>query len=181
MTQKQHQNYVGERWKDIPGYEGYYKISDFGRVKSLQRKVPFKGRTLTVRARVRKLQYDSDGYIILVLSKHNSTKTIKVHRVVATVFKTNKRNLPIVNHLDGNKSNNYYKNLQWATESDNQQHALELGLRTSFSNSKFSAADIAYIRNSVKGGVKQKQIAKEFKTTPSTICYIVNYKTFKRV
>lgn len=63
------------------------------------------------------------------LSKNNTTKMMLVHRLVAQAFLTNHNNLPCVNHIDGEKTNNRAKNLEWVTHSDNGMHAYKAGLR----------------------------------------------------
>lgn len=105
-----------EEWKDIEGFEGLYKISSFGRVKSLKRKGVANERIL--RARI-----DKKGYIHYALKKNDMQYERKAHRLVATAFLKNEENKPQVNHLDGNKINNYYKNLEWVTNSENQIHS----------------------------------------------------------
>ena len=92
-----------EIWKDIKGYEGKYKISSYGRVKSLH----------YGRVKILKLRKDKDGYYNIDLHSNNDVKTFKVHRLVATHFIDNPNNLPQINHKDENKSNNNIDNLEW--------------------------------------------------------------------
>lgn len=105
-----------EKWKDIEGFKGLYQISNFGRVKSLKRKHVLKERIL--RARI-----DKKGYNHYALKKDSQTKECKAQRLVAEAFVPNPKNKTQVNHLDGNKINNYYKNLEWCTNSENQIHS----------------------------------------------------------
>lgn len=105
-----------EEWKVIKGFENLYMISSFGRVKSLKRKGVTKERIL--RARIEK-----KGYIHYSLKKDNKEHEKKAHRLVAEAFLNNPDNKPQVNHLDGNKINNYYKNLEWVTNGENQVHS----------------------------------------------------------
>ncbi len=90
-----------EVWKDIEGYEGYYQVSNLGRVKGLKFK------------RLLKLYCDSYGYPIVVLSKEGIHRTRTVHRLVAETFIPNINKLPSVNHKDENKLNNSVDNLEW--------------------------------------------------------------------
>lgn len=111
-----------EIWKDVEGYEGYYQISSHGRVKSLERQVRTKYGFRTVRERVLKKTLDKDEYIMVKLSKNNKIKTCKVHRLVAEYFIKNPDNLPQVNHIDGNKQNNSYENLEYTANLKNINH-----------------------------------------------------------
>lgn len=105
-----------EVWKDIEGYEGIYKISNYGRVKSLERKDCL-GRI--IKEKILKLREDKDGYLLITLHKNKKVKTFKVHRLVAEAFITNPNNYPIINHKDENPSNNHASNLEWCTQKYN--------------------------------------------------------------
>lgn len=104
-----------EIWKDIEGFEGLYKISNFGRVASMFYK----------RGKVEKLlspSINGDGYYNVSLRKDNIAFNRTVHVLVATHFVDNPYNLPQVNHLDLNKFNCRYDNLEWCTSGDNTRH-----------------------------------------------------------
>lgn len=64
-----------------------------------------------------------NGYKIYTLSKNNKKQDFYAHRLVAENFIPNPENLPVVNHKDGNKLNNDFRNLEWASYSDNIKHA----------------------------------------------------------
>lgn len=120
-----------EIWKDIDGYTGYYKVSNYGKVKSIERHVKHNviGIKKVVRERILKTALMSDGYPGISLTKKNSPISKLVHSLVAIHFIKNPLRLPQVNHKDGNKQNNYYKNLEWVTSSGNAIHAYSIGLR----------------------------------------------------
>ena len=114
-----------EVWKDISGYVGLYQVSNFGRVKSLQRVIKVKhptGCTYTKRwlCRILKPVKDTNGYSVVSLGKHNRKL---IHRLVAEAFIPNPENKPHINHIDGNKTNNFLENLEWATVSENALHS----------------------------------------------------------
>ncbi|HFK8175729.1 TPA: NUMOD3 domain-containing DNA-binding protein [Clostridium perfringens] len=114
-----------EVWKDIKGYEGMYQISNLGRVKALER---IDSRGLRRKEKILKYNNTKNGYLEAVLCKNGKTKHITVHRLVAIHFIENINNLPIVNHIDGNKQNNKVDNLEWCTYSYNVKHAFRTGL-----------------------------------------------------
>lgn len=123
---------AGEVWKDIPGYEGYYKVSDKGRILSL---VGWNGHKYVKRERIINgwiQATDSTGTYkrrVVRLSKNGKKREVKIHRIVASVFFENKENKPEVNHIDGNTLNNRRENLEWVTSSENKIHAWRTGLR----------------------------------------------------
>lgn len=97
-----------EVWKDIPGYEGLYQVSDFGRVKSLSFKRSGKERIL-------KQGIKKQGYHHVCLRKDNKNNWFLVHRLVAKCFLEPIEGKEIVNHKDENPSNNHVNNLEWCT------------------------------------------------------------------
>lgn len=110
-----------EIFKDIKNYKGIYQISNFGRVKSLKRNIILKPST------------NKKGYLQVVLY-NNASKTVRIHRLVAEAFIPNPNNLPQVNHKDGNKINNFFNNLEWVNNSENQKHAFSLKLQDNRGN-----------------------------------------------
>lgn len=117
-----------EIWNDIKGYEGLYQVSNFGNIKSLYgwnagSKKYFK-RNLIMKPKI-----SNTGYYNIVLHKNKLSKTYNVHRLVAETFIPNIENKETVNHKDGNKLNNCINNLEWATRSENQLHAYNIGLQ----------------------------------------------------
>lgn len=123
------------KWKSIRDYEGYYEVSDAGYVRSLDRIIPDKTtHTKRLKGKMMKLTpsvgRDGDGYLVVNLRKNHTSSVRLVHRLVAEAFLPNPNDLDTVNHKDGNKRNNDVSNLEWATYSDNNIHALCTGLRS---------------------------------------------------
>lgn len=123
-----------ETWADIPGYEGRYCVSNFGRVRSRPRWIESVNAYGAYRKllpdRLKKQRADRDGYLRTGLRGDDGKDTFyAVHRAVALAFlgepmgeKTQ------VNHVDGNKRNNHAGNLEWCSASDNQRHAYQNGI-----------------------------------------------------
>ena len=104
-----------EIWKDIKGYEGKYKVSNMGRVKSLNY-------NKTGKEGILKPKKDRYGYLQVHLSKDRKAKMYLVHRLVASAFLENPMGYTEVNHKDENKQNNYIENLEWCDRSHNINH-----------------------------------------------------------
>lgn len=107
-----------EVWKDVVGYEGSYKVSESGKILKLKNN------------RVLKPHHHGKGYLRVNLKDKFGQKKFYVHRIVGFAF----LNQPIsikhnqINHIDGDKKNNHYSNLEWVSASENIQHAFKTGL-----------------------------------------------------
>lgn len=115
-----------EIWRDIEGYYGYYQVSNFGNVRSLDRYLVFNGTISLRKGKVLTQHTEKKGYKVVTLSKDNKQKVYKVHRLVAEAFIQNPDNLPQVNHKDEDKTNNCVYNLEFCT----QKYNLNYGTRT---------------------------------------------------
>lgn len=121
-----------EIWKDVVGFEGLYKISNYGNVKSLCREILVKG----VHNCLRKQKYKEKilkrglskkkgtkyNYFMYRLSKNGKLYSLKEHRLVAEAFLKNENNYKCIDHIDGNPKNNFYKNLRWCSQKQNMQN-----------------------------------------------------------
>lgn len=123
-------------WKPIRGYEGYYEVSTDGLVRSVDRFITDRtGKTRLLTGKVMKLSEAStghrggNGYLVVNLHKNHESDVVPVHRLVAETFIENPSDYPTVNHKDGNKKNNTVGNLEWASYSMNNVHALSTRLR----------------------------------------------------
>lgn len=112
--------------KPVKGYEGYYEVDQFGRVYSVDRLilVDDNGRQYNkvLGGKQMKQGMHSKGYKIVSLTKEGKTKTVFVHRIVAEAFINNGDNLPMVNHKDEDKTNNFVENLEWCTAKYNRSY-----------------------------------------------------------
>lgn len=100
-----------EVWNKVPieGYE-FYEVSNHGNVRNTKT-----GRLLK--------DTDHKGYRCVTLSNDTKRLYVTIHRLVAMAFLDNPKNLPSVNHIDCNKSNNHVSNLEWCTQSENLKHS----------------------------------------------------------
>ena len=122
-----------EIWKDIPGYEGYYQASTFGKIKSVDRvvkqvcgKEPSKYQYNHYKGILLKTFLRKDGYIGVSLCKNHKSKKYLVHRLIGMTFVENKENFPQINHKDENKTNNHVSNLEWCTNDYNANYGTKV-------------------------------------------------------
>lgn len=174
-----------EIWKDIENYKGLYQISNLGRVKSLARlKIGSHNTNYVAKEIIRKMSLDKDGYNLITLTKNKIQKSYRVHVLIGQHFVSNPNNLPQINHLDGVKTNNHYKNLEWCTAQHNITHAIESGLRNNGGEnchlSKLNEDEIIKIRE-LKGEYSSRIIGGMFGVSGSAIRSILNKKTWKYV
>ena len=103
-----------EIYRDIPGYEGLYQVSNLGNVKSVRNN------------KVLSQTNHKEGYKLVSVSVNSKHKELTVHRLVALAFIQNPKGYRDVNHKDGNKSNNVLENLEWVSHSENIKHSYEV-------------------------------------------------------
>lgn len=114
-------NNTDEIWKDIIGYEGLYQISNLGRVKSLPQKRVRGFCTFISKEKILKNIFTC-GYYRVTLWKGTSKNRHFIHRLIAIHFIENLNNHKIINHIDGDSSNNAIPNLEWCTQRENSTH-----------------------------------------------------------
>ena len=112
---------------------------------------------------VKSHKHGKTGYHLWSLSNKGDVKSVTVHRFVALALVPNPNDLPCVNHLDGDKSNNSASNLEWCTYSGNQKHAYAKNLRSAKgennTQSKLTEAQVLKMRSQYVSGVAIKFIA----------------------
>lgn len=117
-------------WIAIPGFEGY-SVNPNGMIRSIDRFIPRSdtGKLIKYKGMIIKCPRDRRGYHRLTTSICGVKTSIRNHRAVALAYLPNPENKEQVNHKDGIKENNSISNLEWCTNSENQIHAIESGLK----------------------------------------------------
>ncbi len=109
-----------EEWKDVVGFEGYYMVSSFGRVKSLDRRnYDALGRLQNHKGKIINIQLSNRGYGRCELNRHQKGIKFSIHRLVSIAFVDNPDNKPQVDHINGIKTDNMSCNLRWCTALEN--------------------------------------------------------------
>ena len=110
-----------ENWKDIKDYENIYQVSNLGNVRRVYKKKKGFGKLNPIK--------HSGGYQRLKLRNKGNDKDVYIHRLVADAF-LDRKGLKIVNHVDGDKTNNNVNNLEWVTQRENVSHGNQTGKLT---------------------------------------------------
>lgn len=117
-----------EVWKVYPDYP-FVEVSNLGRVRTKDRTVTrSNGRKQFVKGRVLKQRLRLDGYMDVSFQVNGKQFHLLVHRLVATCFISNPNNLPQINHIDCNRSNNIVSNLEWCTNQYNIDYREKYGM-----------------------------------------------------
>jgi len=164
-----------ECWRSILGFPRY-KVSNYGRVKTLNRQNRGYEAIITPN-----MTASSSGYVMVQLFHNNKPKTFQVHRLVAQAFLFNPYNKPEVNHKNGVKTDNTIGNLEWCTRSENLKHAadvLDLNTGVKHFRSKFTEKDVIDIYNA-KGSYKY--IGNLYGVSSGTVNSIKNKKSYKTI
>lgn len=181
---------MDEQWKDIPGFEGRYQVSDLGRVRSLDRQVWMPARHRAngkiypegfrfQAGRVLSPGVNAGGYLRVVVEGTQPS----VHVLVLTVFECARPEGMCAAHNDGNPANNALSNLRWTTPSDNNldkhDHGTMLcGERNN--RARLTEADVRRIRE-IGATMKQRDLAKLFGVGQCAIWNVLRRKTWGHV
>jgi len=184
---------MNEIWKDIPGYEGKYQVSNLARVKSLPQRIRYQHYNgvemfrLTYEKILKQRLNHGYPYISLHLGLTGEYKTHKVHRLIAEAFIPNPENKRCVNHKNGVRDDNRLDNLEWATHSENNLHAFRVLKKQAARGedsgmSKLKESDVREIRRLHKFHCSERQIAKIIGNVDrSTVRGVINGLTWRHV
>ena len=175
-----------EIWRDVKGYEGYYLVSNFGTVKSLDRYCKNRTGSGKQTGRILKQQKCKKGYLRVSISLDKRKFQVSSHRLVAIAFLDNPENKEQVNHINGIKDDNRLENLEWCTNTENIKHAydnnlIKLNYGEKHHMAKLKNSDIECIINRINNGEFQTKIAKEFNMSATAISNIYRRKTYVNI
>lgn len=163
-----------ENWKNIKGLEDCYQISSMGNVRSIDREINgrnYKGKLI-------KPLIGYGGYYSVQLRRNIKKHIFYIHRLVADHFLEIKEGKNLINHIDENKFNNHYENLEWVTKSENHIHSNK---GAGFLTRKFNDEEIKEIRSLFENGFSIYRISKNYNENSGTISNIINRKTYKEI
>ena len=174
-------------WKPVKGYEGIYEVNKNSTVRSIDHLVVCKNRGRRIqKGRVLKTRISLKGYVQVSLSKNTVRFNTGVHRVAAIAFIPNPKNLPQVNHIDGNKQNNRIENLEWCTNSYNQNHAVKNKLINPNYGEKHHQAklqnfEVQIARNLHYSGATNIKLAKYYNISATAMSKILRKITYTNI
>ena len=167
-----------EIWLPVPGYEGLYDVSNFGRVRSYHN-FGFKRREIPKMITPSKERY---GYLQLTLCNNAVHKQIKVHQIVAMAFLPPNPGGMQIDHINGIKTDNRAENLEWVTPKENTLRSVEMGLKPRgerHGNHKLTQSQVNEIRSLYKtGDYSHRKLGKMFGVSHAVIGDIIRNKTW---
>lgn len=171
---------MNEEWRPVVGFEGWYEVSNMGRVKRIK---PSKG---TKAGKILRPKHNRHtGYLRVTLSRFGVTTEDNIHRFVAEAFIGKLSDKLEVNHRNGVKDDNRVENLEIVTHSMNAIHNFRvLGHSTrgeAIHTSKLTAAQVTAIRTRSANGERSKDLAREFGVDYDTIWAIVTRRKWKHL
>lgn len=153
---------MDEIWKDVEGLEGYYQVSNHGRIKSLSRKVRSRHGHRTIKETIVTPLFTKQGYLNVITSKNGVRGTLIVHQSVAKHFIGERPTGLVIDHIDGNQVNNRADNLRYVTTAENLRKRRDV---------KLDAEKVKSIRELLPN-MSQSKIAKMFGVSQTMISHI---------
>jgi hypothetical protein len=164
---------VREQWRPVDGFEGFYEVSNLGRVRSLVRRdsIGRKRGGFVLRPAL-----NSRGYLQVTLAKECENHSMAIHRLVAAAFVGT---IPVdrqVDHIDGDKLNNCVGNLRYVTPLENIGYGIAIGLHKP---RKLAVSDLTEIPRLALEGMSHRVIGRQFNVSHSHIGRILRGKHYK--
>lgn len=154
-----------EIWLPVKGREIYYEVSSLGNIRKISGEV------------ISQCKNDQ-GYSLVRLS--NPRAMVRVHRLVAIAFVDNENSHTVINHIDNNRSNNYYKNLEWCTQKHNLHHAAKQG-RINWDQRKGSIQSKVMNDKDISSEIRSKYLNGLISYKGITREYKISLKTAKKI
>jgi hypothetical protein len=165
-----------EQWRDVSGYEGFFEVSDLGKVRSLPRSyTDSRGQRCRVKGKTLNHVFNSAGYPMVNLCANGKQKLLLVHVLVLSAFVSARPAGMQGCHNDGNPKNPTLSNLRWDTPKGNSADTALHGTRAWGSKqgqSKLTENDVSNIKRRIAAGEKQSLLAEEFGVSRTTITEI---------
>ena len=178
---------MNELWKIA--IEGYYEVSNYGNVRSLDRYVEHPQGRMRLKGKDMKISMANTGYKQVEFRVNGKRETWRIHNLVALLFVENSNPdlLTQINHIDGDKFNNKANNLEWCTCLENIRHAFSLNLiprkkGAEMYNAKLNDESVREIRRLYSTGkYTQSALDKLFGVGEGTVNKIVRNLAWKHV
>lgn len=175
-----------EEWLPVVGYEGYYEVSNQGRVRSVARTILNRGIPLYLRGKMLRLRPSGSRkyYRAAWLNKDGCNKYRSVHHLVLEAFVGLRPSGLECNHKDGNPSNNRLDNLEWVTPHRNNEHKNEIGHTTEGTkngNAIYTTEDVLLIRELYAQGHSVAALTSMIHGTKISIYRVVKRITYSRI
>lgn len=171
-----------EEWRDVPGQEGRYQVSNMGNVRSLPRFTQFKnGRGRTFPGKALRPNRHTSGHLSV---RFDGYKPALVHRLVLYAFVGSCPAGMECCHNNGNPADNQLSNLRWDTVKANRQDAIKHGVQVRGSrqgSSKLTEADVYSIKAALRDGKPQPAIAATYGVTKECISLINTGKNWRHI
>ena len=175
------ENLENEIWKPLKGYEGFYEVSTFGNIKSVERNMIMKYRNgcdshHLLKEKNIKPYTGKRGYNVVSLSKLGKVKKVTLHRLIAITFIPNSENKPQVNHINGIRTDNRLINLEWVNNQENLIHSYSVLKRVGGMNGKLNIARSKKINqldingNFIKEYPSAKEASRQLNISHEAIC-----------
>jgi hypothetical protein len=165
---------VNEIWKEVKGFERYYRVSSIGRIMSIRTN------------KILKISLTKEGYNRIELNVNGNAQKFSLHRIVALSFIPEIDGKQYVNHINNIRNDNRIENLEWCTAKENQQHCIKEGRKPSIAGNKnamsiLTEQQVVEIRRLKLEGKRNIEIARQFNLDEKHISLIVLRKRWKHI
>lgn len=174
-----------EEWRPIPGWHGFYEVSDHGRVRSLDREIEHScGKRQFWPGQLLRQGTTKKGYRMVTFYIHGRGSSRCTHALVLLAFVGPAPDEHECAHRDGNPDNNHLRNLRWATAAENAEDRIrhgKSGRGERSPNAKLTKTDVLSIQNRLDAGHRQRLIAEHFGISQGTVSDIKHRRTWRHL